>query len=61
MPANNSKTNRSVRRAAALERFKISSTGPLRQGRSELQQEEAAAKYVERKQQELDALNKPMY
>lgn len=61
MPANNSKTNRSIRRAAALDRFEISSKGPLRQGRTDEQQAEAAVGYVERKEQEREALNKPIY
>lgn len=59
MPANNSKTNRNIRRAAALERFKISSTGPLREGRTADQQAAAAAAYSESKAIEKEALSKP--
>lgn len=56
MPANNSPTNRNIRRKAALARFTISGTGPLREGRTEEQQAKAAASYVESKQQEEAAL-----
>ena len=49
MPANNSKTNRNIRRAAALERFKID---PAKQGDE---------KYMERKAQEKEALSKQSY
>ena len=58
MPANNSKTNISIRRTAALERFKISPTGPLRTKRTPEQKEEAAKGYVERKEQELASLQR---
>jgi hypothetical protein len=61
MPANNSKTNRSHRRVSALERFKISSSGPLRAKRSDDQKAEAAKGYVERKEQELASLQKPVH
>lgn len=46
MPANNSKTNRSIRRAAALERFKMD---PARLTDDE---------YQKRKEQELEALKR---
>lgn len=59
MPSNNSPTNRNIRRAAALDRFKISSSGPLREGRTEDQQAAAAAVYVENKTVEKEALAKP--
>lgn len=49
MPSNNSKTNRSVRRAAALERFKLD---PAKANDAE---------YRERKAQELEALKKPVH
>lgn len=59
MPANNSPTNRYIRRKAALDRFTISGTGPLRQGRTEEQQAKAAASYIENKNVEKEALGKP--
>lgn len=59
MPANNSKTNRNIRRAAALGRFKISPTGPLREGRTDDQQHAASAAYAENKATEKEALGKP--
>ena len=58
MPANNSVTNRSARRVSALERFSISPTGSLRARRTPEQKEEADKKYVERKEQELQSLNR---
>jgi hypothetical protein len=57
MPANNSKTNRSIRRTSALERFKISPTGSLRQRTPEAKAL-ADVGYVERKEQELAGLQR---
>lgn len=58
MPANNSKTNRNIRRASALERFKVSPTGPLREGRTDEQKAAAAVEYKDRKAVELASLQK---
>jgi hypothetical protein len=60
MPANNSKTNHSIRRAAALERFKVYS-GPKREGRTAEEQAKAAEGYLDRKEQERLALTSPLY
>ena len=49
MPANNSKTNRSIRRASALERFKLDPKRAEDTG------------YVERKETERAALKKPIH
>lgn len=49
MPANNSKTNRAIRRAAALERFKLDPARLTDEG------------YQERKAVELEALKKPVH
>lgn len=61
MPANNSPTNRNIRRAAALERFTISPTGSLRASRTPEQKAKADEGYVERKNAEREALSKPRY
>jgi hypothetical protein len=56
MPANNSPTNRNIRRVAALERFKISPTGSLRASRTPEQKAVADVEYKDRKAVELAAL-----
>ena len=61
MSHNNSKTNRSHRRTAALERFKISPTGSLRAKRTPEQKAAADEGYVERKEQELESLKKTIF
>lgn len=58
MPSNNSKTNRNIRRVAALARFKVSSTGSLREGRSEEDKTVVNANYLEAKNTEKAALMK---
>ena len=61
MSFNNSPTNRSIRRAAALERFKISPTGSLRTKRTPDQKAEADTGYVERKEIERAAHTRVSY
>lgn len=58
MPANNSKTNRNIRRASALARFKISPTGSLREGRSDEDKATANVNYLDAKNAERAALMK---
>lgn len=58
MSHNNSNTNRNIRRAAALARFKISPTGSLRESRSEERKQEVDLDYLEMKSIEKEALNK---
>lgn len=61
MPANNSPTNRNIRRVAAQARFKISPTGSLRENRTPEEKAVADAGYLERKEEERAALTKVRY
>ena len=58
MSHNNSKTNRNIRRTAALSRFKMSPTGSLRNGRTEERKQEVDLDYLEMKSIEKAALTK---